>query len=117
MNDPYSDDRDGNPYAYYEEIQSPEEKIPQQEPRIVDFPLTIYADIRITGFWGIGWLTYDPWKFGFHSFIRQSSIPGEYYYVRYPNGDGYLLYPDIGKQASGFRLQERTSKSTLKPEV
>jgi len=42
MNDPYSDDRVGNPYAYYEVIQSPEEKIPQQEPRIADFPLTGY---------------------------------------------------------------------------
>ncbi|MCL2623621.1 MAG: carbohydrate binding domain-containing protein [Planctomycetaceae bacterium] len=49
-------------------------------------------------FWGIGWLTYDPWDYGFHSYIRQSSIPGEYYYVRYPNGDGYLLYPDMPRQ-------------------
>jgi hypothetical protein len=59
-------------------------------------------DAEAYEFWGIGWLTYDPWQYGFHSFIRQSSIPGEYYYVRYPNGDGYLLYPDFGLQASGF---------------
>ncbi|MCL2119087.1 MAG: DUF4091 domain-containing protein, partial [Planctomycetaceae bacterium] len=49
-------------------------------------------------FWGIGWLTYNPWKYGFHSYIRQSSTPGEFYYVRYPNGDGYLLYPDIAPE-------------------
>ena len=44
-------------------------------------------------FWGVSWLTYDPWQFGWHSYIHQSSTPGESYYVRYPNGDGYLLYP------------------------
>lgn len=44
-------------------------------------------------FWGISWLTYDPWRFGWHSYIYQSSTPGESYYVRYPNGDGFLLYP------------------------
>ena len=52
-------------------------------------------DAEAYEFWGIGWLTYDPWKFGYHSYIRQSSIPGEYYYVRYPNGDGYLFYPEV----------------------
>ncbi len=44
-------------------------------------------------FWGVSWLTYDPWQFGWHRYIHQSSTPGESYYVRYPNGDGYLLYP------------------------
>lgn len=44
-------------------------------------------------FWGIGWLTYDPFRFGWHSYIHQSSEPGESYWVRYPNGDGFLLYP------------------------
>jgi len=44
-------------------------------------------------FWGISWLTYDPWQFGWHRYIHQSSTPGESYYVRYPNGDGFLLYP------------------------
>lgn len=44
-------------------------------------------------FWGVDWLTYDPYEFGWHSYIRQSSTPGEFYYVRYPNGDGFLLYP------------------------
>lgn len=44
-------------------------------------------------FWGLAWLTYDPYRFGWHSFIHQSSEPGRSYWVRYPNGDGFLLYP------------------------
>lgn len=44
-------------------------------------------------FWGVGWLTYDPFRYGWHRFIHQSSEPGREFYVRYPNGDGYLLYP------------------------
>ena len=44
-------------------------------------------------FWGCTWLTYDPWKFGWHSYIRQSDTPGRTYWVRYPAGDGFLIYP------------------------
>ena len=44
-------------------------------------------------FWGCTWLTYDPWKFGWHAYIRQSGTPGEEHWVRYPAGDGYLIYP------------------------
>jgi hypothetical protein len=44
-------------------------------------------------FWGFSWYTYDPFKFGWHSFIHQSSEPGEYSWVRYPNGDGFMAYP------------------------
>ncbi len=44
-------------------------------------------------FWGVSWWTYDPWEFGWHSFIRQNDGIGEDYYVRYPDGDGYLAYP------------------------
>lgn len=44
-------------------------------------------------FWGAGWLTYDPYRFGWHAYIRQADRPGNYYWVRYPNGDGYLIYP------------------------
>ncbi len=44
-------------------------------------------------FWGIDWLTYDPYEFGWHRYIHQSDQPGKSYYVRYPNGDGYLAYP------------------------
>lgn len=44
-------------------------------------------------FWGIDWLTYDPYEFGWHSYINQSGEPGEWSWVRYPNGDGFLAYP------------------------
>lgn len=44
-------------------------------------------------FWGVSWNTYDPYRFGWHSFIYQTSAPGDSYWVRYPNGDGFLLYP------------------------
>jgi len=44
-------------------------------------------------FWGADWLTYNPYAFGWHAYIRQSDRPGSEYYVRYPNGDGYLAYP------------------------
>ena len=44
-------------------------------------------------FWGSTWLTYDPWKYGWHAYIRQSDTPGKTYWVRYPAGDGYLIYP------------------------
>jgi len=44
-------------------------------------------------FWGVDWLTYDPYARGWHSFIHQTDQPGVSYYVRYPNGDGYLAYP------------------------
>jgi hypothetical protein len=52
-----------------------------------------HFDAEAYEFWGVSWLTYDPWQFGWHRYIHQSSTPGEFYYVRYPNGDGYLLYP------------------------
>jgi hypothetical protein len=44
-------------------------------------------------FWGVAWTTYDPYRFGWHSFIPQSDRPGNRYWVRYPNGDGFLIYP------------------------
>jgi hypothetical protein len=44
-------------------------------------------------FWSVAWLTYDPYKFGWHAYIHQTDAPGQSYYVRYPNGDGFLLYP------------------------
>ena len=52
-------------------------------------------------FWGCTWLTADPWKFGWHRFIRQSDAPGKARWVRYPNGDGYHFYPprDAAKDA------------------
>ena len=44
-------------------------------------------------FWGVSWLTYNPFEYGWHRYIHQSSEPGKYYWVRYPNGDGFLIYP------------------------
>jgi hypothetical protein len=44
-------------------------------------------------FWGLAWWTYDPWKIGWHQFIRQSDEGKKYYWIRYPNGDGFLAYP------------------------
>ncbi|NOX56853.1 MAG: DUF4091 domain-containing protein [Planctomycetes bacterium] len=44
-------------------------------------------------FWGVSWLTYDPYRFGWHAYIPQSGRPGERFWVRYPNGDGFLCYP------------------------
>ena len=60
-------------------------------------------------FWGIDWLTYDPWQFGWHSFISQSGEPGERRWVRYPNGDGFLVYPGapvgVDGPVSSIRLE------------
>jgi hypothetical protein len=44
-------------------------------------------------FWGATWLTYDPYQFGWHRFIHQTDAPGKSYDIRYPNGDGFLMYP------------------------
>jgi hypothetical protein len=46
-------------------------------------------------FWGVAWLTNDPYRYGWHKYIGQSGEPGESYWVRYPNGDGYVLYPGV----------------------
>ncbi len=61
-------------------------------------------------FWGIDWLTYNPYEFGWHSYINQSGQPGESSWVRYPNGDGFLVYPGapIGHNSivSSVRLEQ-----------
>lgn len=61
-------------------------------------------------FWGVSWLTYDPYRYGWHSYIRQADRPGAEYWVRYPNGDGYLIYPGgpIGHEGpvSSIRLEQ-----------
>ncbi len=44
-------------------------------------------------FWGLAWWTYNPWQAGWHQFIRQSDEGKKYYWIRYPDGDGYLAYP------------------------
>ena len=50
-------------------------------------------EVEAYEFWGVNWYTYDPWKYGWHSYISQSNEGKEFYYVRYPNGDGFLAYP------------------------
>ena len=61
-------------------------------------------------FWGVAWTTYDPYRYGWHAYIHQSDQPGKHYWVRYPNGDGYLLYPGrpIGHDGpvSSIRLEQ-----------
>jgi hypothetical protein len=45
-------------------------------------------------FWGLDWLTYDPYELGWHKFLPHDFGPDqEKTAVRYPNGDGYLAYP------------------------
>ena len=67
-------------------------------------------DVEAYEFWGIDWLTYDPYEFGWHSFIHQSGEPGKSSWVRYPNGDGFLAYPgaSIGHDGpvSSIRLEQ-----------
>jgi hypothetical protein len=61
-------------------------------------------------FWGAVWTTYDPYRFGWHAYIHQSDQPGVSYWVRYPNGDGSLIYPGapIGHAGpvSSIRLEQ-----------
>lgn len=61
-------------------------------------------------FWGVAWTTYDPYRYGWHAYIHQSDQPGKHYWVRYPNGDGYLIYPGrpIGYDGpvSSIRLEQ-----------
>jgi hypothetical protein len=50
-------------------------------------------DVEAYEFWGIAWLTCDPYEFGWHAYKPQSSGPGSSFFVRYPSGDGFLVYP------------------------
>ena len=52
-------------------------------------------------FWGLSWWTYDPWRFGWHTFINQSDDGKRHYWVRYPNGDGFLTYPGAAVGVEG----------------
>lgn len=61
-------------------------------------------------FWGFDWLTRNPFAWGQHETIREAIAPGVTSFVRYPNGDGYLIYPGkaIGakeKILSSIRLE------------
>ncbi|MCX6916547.1 MAG: DUF4091 domain-containing protein, partial [Verrucomicrobia bacterium] len=61
-------------------------------------------------FWGLSWWTYDPWRVGWHTFIRQSDEGKVHYWVRYPNGDGFLAYPGktvgVDGPVSTIRLEQ-----------
>jgi hypothetical protein len=61
-------------------------------------------------FWGLSWWTYDPWKLGWHWFIRQSDDGKKHYWIRYPNGDGFLAYPGqavgVDGPVSTIRLEQ-----------
>jgi hypothetical protein len=68
-------------------------------------------DVEAYEFWGVGWLTYDPYRFGWHAYIHQSSEPGSSYWVRYPNGDGFLLYPGTPLEHSGLVTSVRLEQA------
>jgi hypothetical protein len=45
-------------------------------------------------FWASTWYSFrNPFDYGWHNHIRQSGSPGRVSWTRYPNGDGYILYP------------------------
>jgi len=44
-------------------------------------------------FWGSTWWTFNPWKYGWHAFIKEGDEEEIRNPVRYPNGDGYVTYP------------------------
>lgn len=64
-------------------------------------------------FWGVAWQTYDPYRFGWHAFIHQSSEPGQSTWVRYPNGDGFLIYPP--QSVPQIRDGKRTATAAPSP--
>jgi len=45
-------------------------------------------------FWGVDWLTYNPYEYGWHKYLIHNFGPDKPpTFVRYPNGDGFLAYP------------------------
>jgi len=66
--------------------------------------------VRGFEFWGLAWWTYNPWQVGWHQFIRQSDEGKKYYWVRYPDGDGFLAYPGkpvgVDGPVSTIRLEQ-----------
>lgn len=50
-------------------------------------------DVEGYEFWGFSWWTHNPWQKGWHQYISQSDQGQEFYWIRYPNGDGYIAYP------------------------
>ncbi len=58
----------------------------------------------------MAWWTYNPWQVGWHQFIRQSDEGKKFYWIRYPDGDGYLAYPGkpvgVNGPVSTIRLEQ-----------
>ncbi|MCR4576110.1 MAG: DUF4091 domain-containing protein [Lentisphaeria bacterium] len=44
-------------------------------------------------YWGADWFTHDPLEWGIHTVHFESDRPGHTFRVRYPNADGYVIYP------------------------
>jgi hypothetical protein len=63
-------------------------------------------------FWGGTWWTYDPFKYGWHTSLPHTFTTNDkvQQMVRYPNGDGYFLYPGwlIGEEGflSSVRFEQ-----------
>jgi hypothetical protein len=59
-------------------------------------------------FWGSTWWTFNPWKYGWHAFIREGGGEEVKNPIRYPNGDGYVAYPGdeigVGGPVPSIRL-------------
>lgn len=53
----------------------------------------VRRDAEVYEFWGASWYTCNPFDSASHLYIPQSDQPGVHYFVRYPNGDGYIYYP------------------------
>ncbi len=45
-------------------------------------------------YWGADWYTHNPVQWGIHTVHFESDRPGHTFRVRYPNADGYVVYPD-----------------------
>ncbi len=44
-------------------------------------------------YWGTDWYTHNPFEWGIHTVHFESDKPGNTFRVRYPNADGYIVYP------------------------
>ncbi|MCY3017425.1 MAG: DUF4091 domain-containing protein [Planctomycetota bacterium] len=63
-------------------------------------------------FWGGTWWTYDPFRYGWHTSLPHTFTANDKQtqMIRYPNGDGYFLYPGwlIGEEGflSSVRFEQ-----------
>jgi hypothetical protein len=54
-------------------------------------------------FWGVSWLTYNPFQFGWHAYIHQSSEPGRSYLDPLPERRRIPVVSRRGGRPSGHR--------------